>query len=553
MNAPPAGGGAPKGTASLFADYAVYLAVAAVYCVPFITARDLFYAVETRYGGILREMIDHGAWMTLTISDQPYLDKPPLFFSLLRLAAWLTGSTEPWVFYAVVAVTAFVFLIGCHAFLRSVGVDRATTRLTTLLVAAVPWIAIHMQTVRMDFLFGGLILFSLACYARGIARFEANGWTVAAGLLAGLAVLVKGPFGAFLPIAPVAAFLAINRNPRRLLRADFLLSLLLAGLLVVGWLLLLRDTAGGSVIKTLFAQQVIERAVTGRDATRPWWLYVDWVALTLVPWLLLAPLFAWQRYRLAAFPSRSGLWGESWPGRQLLPIYLGLSLLMLGVVAQRAYHYLLPVVPALMLPTAIAYRRLEARYPLAVDWFYVALALAVLSAIVAGEVTLGFLPADLKAHLRLFVQEPTLHRTLAAMSLAVLPLAGAALLRGQARVIANIVSLAVLIAGLKATLAPDLNRAYSPKTVAAAFEGHVPEAAPIAVYDLPRGAFSYGFRHPLQYFDDLDALGRALSGGGRAYVIARERDSTSFAGFEALARSRIEATDLVLLSRPPRG
>ncbi|MEX0853413.1 MAG: hypothetical protein WD036_09065 [Bauldia sp.] len=544
---------ASSGTISRFSDYALYLAAIVLYCLPFIGARNLFYRDETRYASVLRELIEHNAWFALTIDGQPYLDKPPLFFTLLRLAAELTGSIEPWVFYSVIGLTAFIFLIGSDAFLRTAGFDRATTRLVNLFVLAIPWLAFHMQAVRMDFLFSGLILLSMAAFARGIERGEANYWSIAGGFFAGVAVLVKGPFGAVMPFFSVVAFLLVSGRPRRLLRADLLISLFVAILLVATWLLFLNATFGWQSIRVLFGEQVIERAVLSRDTHYPWWLYLEWVPLMLMPWLLLAPLLARRTYRVVVL---TGEPGAAIPpqGVRLVLAYLAVSLILLTPVAQKSVRYLLPLLPALMLPVAVAYRRLEAHYPRVLDWLYVALAASLLSVIVGTGAAIELLPADLKADLQRIVGEASFNRALAAVSLAVLPLAVAALLRGRNRVIANIVSMAIVIAALKATLATDFNRAFSPQAVAAAFEIHVPNGVPIVVYNMPRGSLSYDFRHRLQYVDEREALGRALGETGAAYVVARERQWASepglFAGFETLARGRIEATDLMLLGRP---
>src|SRR6476659_2650612 len=130
----------PRKSASAAWDYALYLAIVAVYTVPYLWSRDLLYRDETRYGAVVREMIRNDAWLTLTLNDRPYLEKPPLFFALIRAVAEIAGSTEPWVFLAVVAASAFFFVAASHLFLRSIGADRATARLANLLLLAMAWL-----------------------------------------------------------------------------------------------------------------------------------------------------------------------------------------------------------------------------------------------------------------------------------------------------------------------------------------------------------------------------------------------------------------------------
>ena len=197
-----------RNTRTILRDHLLYGVIVAVYCLPALFQRDLFFRDESRYGAVVKDMIRNDAWFTLTIGDAFYSEKPPLFFSLLRLASEIAGTTAPWVFFGVVTVTAFFFVAASDAFLRAAGCDRRTVLSANLLLLSVPWIAIHMQLLRMDLLFSGLILLSLACYVRGVDVEKANFRPLFGGLLAGLAVLTKGPFGALIPLLSLAAYLA---------------------------------------------------------------------------------------------------------------------------------------------------------------------------------------------------------------------------------------------------------------------------------------------------------------------------------------------------------
>jgi hypothetical protein len=293
----------------------------------------------------------------------------------------------------------------------------------------------------------------------------------------------------------------------------------------------------------------MERAVSGRDSSHPWWLYAEWVPLTLMPWALLSPLLLSKTHRSEMFAG--AVRPLSGGGRTLVLVYLAVGLILMTAVAQKSVHYLLPVVPALMLPTAIAYREIEARHPNVFDWFYVGLAAAVLVALVAGSFLLDRLPDD--ARFWWIAPEPAVRRALGAAALAVLPLAIAARLRGEARVIANIASLAVFVFALKATLLPDVNRSYSVTALASAFEPLVPAGTEITVYGLPRGSLSYGFSDPLRYVADLPNEAPVAPHKLGSYVITSERRwlgaADLFAAYAVLGRRHIETTEVLLLHR----
>jgi 4-amino-4-deoxy-L-arabinose transferase-like glycosyltransferase len=535
-------------------DHLLYLAIIATYCLPSLFGRDLFFRDESRYGGVVREMIENDTWLTMTNAGQPYLEKPPIFFDLLRLAAEVTGSTEPWVFFGVVALTAFFFVAASDALFRSLGFDRPTTRLANLFMLSVPWFAINMQILRMDLLFGGFILLSVACYARGLARPSSNAWTIAGGVLAGLALLVKGPFGGLMPVLTVAAFHIASRNWRRLLRIDFQASILIAAALIVGWLLVVYLTFGERAIALIFDQQLIERAVEGRDSHNEWWLYLVLLPITLLPWLLLAPVTTARKYRETIFSTHRSIFSVPQSGLWIVVAYLLVSLVLLNIVAQKSVFYFVPVVPALMLPFAIAYRRLELTHPKLFDWFFAGVAIIALLLAVAVVDAFDILSENDRANVLLFIDQPTIIAASGAFALAAIPLAIAGLLRGEARLLGSIVSVIVLVAAFNATILPGLSRAFSPRITAQAFEIHVPADRSIVVYGVDPGTLSYGFQRPLIHVSSVDELHEMLSSFETTYLITTEgrlkkERSLSSLHFERLANSRLESTRLILVKR----
>ena len=541
-----------RNTRTILRDHLLYGVIVAVYCLPALFQRDLFFRDESRYGAVVKDMIRNDAWFTLTIGDAFYSEKPPLFFSLLRLATEIAGTTAPWVFFGVVTVTAFFFVAASDAFLRTAGYDRRTVLSANLLLLSVPWIAIHMQLLRMDLLFSGLILLSLACYVRGVDVEKANFRPLFGGLLAGLAVLTKGPFGALIPLLSLAAYLAATRRLRLILRADILASLAILLLPVLVWIAHLHATFGSRVFEMIFGEQILERVRGGRDSHRSFWEYPPWLALTLMPWLLLLPALFVGRLRNAVLAGFSN--GVRSPGLRLILPMLAATMVLLGLVAQKNIHYLLPLVPALMVLLAIAYIRLDAEVPRLIDWFYVGLALAALAGPPVGLWALGFAPTKVQASVANYIRPEALAHLAAALSLTAIPLAVAARLRGEARLLAGVVSVAIMLIGVKTIALPDLDRAYSPRHLAEAFERHVPEGQPILVHDVYWGSLSYHFHRPLIYVGEPEALpGFLRRPDAPAYAIVMnttwEGTRGLWAGFEKIDESRLEARRVAFLRR----
>jgi len=421
-----------------------------------------------------------------------------------------------------------------------------------LLLLCVPWVGLHMQLLRMDLLFNGLILLSLACYVRGVDIERPNFRPFVGGILGGMAVLTKGPFGILMPLLSLAAYLAATRRLRLILRADILGSLVLGLLPAVAWLVHLHATFGSRVFKVIFSQQILERALWGRDAHRSFWEYPPWLAWTLMPWLLLLPaLFA---PRIRTIVRRSFADSPHAPGLRLILPMLAATMVILGLVAQKNIHYLLPLVPGLMVLIAIAYARLDAEVPGLIDWFYIGLALAVLAGPPLGLWALGFAPAKSQAALANYVRPETLTQLAAALSLTAIPLAIAARLRGEARLFAGVVSVAMMLIAVKTIALADLDRAYSPRHLSEAFERHVPEGQPILVHDVYWASISYHFHRPLIYETEPEAVPGARRGPeAPAYVIVMNTTFESaperWAGYEKIDEAWLEARRVALLRR----
>jgi hypothetical protein len=305
------------------------------------------------------------------------------------------------------------------------------------------------------------------------------------------------------------------------------------------------------VFEMIFGEQILERALSGRDAHRSFWEYPLWLGLTLMPWPLLSPALFVESIRNTV---RAGFAGVPSPGLRLIIPMLAASMLLLGLVAQKNIHYLLPLVPALMVLVAIVYLRLDAEVPRLIDWFYVGLALAALVAPPVGVWALGLAPAKVQASAANYIRPETLAHVAAALALTAIPLAVAARLKGEARLFAGVVSVAIMLIGVKTIALPDLDRAYSPRHMAAAFERHVPEGETILVYDIYWGSLSYHFRHPLVYADEPEALTDVLRAPeAPAYAIVRnsrwERMPELWAGFEKIDEIRLEASRVAFLRR----
>ena len=474
----------------------LYALAVAAYTLPFIGARALFYRDEVRYGGIVLEMMDRGAWLTQTIAGLPYLDKGPIYFMALRLGAEIAGAPSPAVFFAVNAVTVLLFAVFSHVAFRWLGTPEALARQAGLILLSLPFVAFYALTLRMDPLFAGVILLSFAAFARALEGHTPRAWHLAGGAFAGLAILIKGPFGVMFPVGGIIAAALVTGRARQLFCRDFAMALGLCAGIVALWVLALLFTFGWPALVNIVEVQLVERAVSSVDGRKPWSTYLTATLPILLPWILLAP---------ALIRARAG----RDPAMVMWAVFTLFALVVMQSVAQKSAKYLFPVLPPMALFLAIALARSEARAPwaprlvLGVTAVGLFLFFAMLWLGAARES--AWLGEALEAAGGAALSEVALWGLVAAAAV----LTGV-WLRGSPRCLAAIFGTAILFTGIKASLSEPLNRLYDPGPAVTMLAEALPPEAPVLVVDIYRGTFSWHLDRPHAYVTGSDAAAEAL-------------------------------------------
>ena len=102
-----------------------------------------------------------------------------------------------------------------------------------------------------------------------------------------LALFTKGPVGFFAPVLIIIAFLALERQLRRIVeflgRRTWLVLLVLFG----GWILGAYLEGGREYINSLLFHQTLDRAVNAFTHKQPFWWYIPTLLYTILPFTLL--------------------------------------------------------------------------------------------------------------------------------------------------------------------------------------------------------------------------------------------------------------------------
>lgn len=314
-------------------------------------ARPLIPIDETRYAAVAWEMWLRGDWLVPHINGEPYSHKPPLLFWLINLG-WAVLGTGDWVPRLVTALVALGDLLLLGALARRLWPHDTRTPLIA------PWlfygslsIALFSTTLMFDLLMTAAVLVGLLGLTGAWQRGSWHDWALY-GLGIGLGILSKGPaiLVYLLPVALLAPWWMTTGYPGGWKRwySNTALALLAGACLALLWAIPAAIQGGEAYREMILWGQTTGRMVQSFAHARPWWWYLPMLPILLLPWSLWLPL--WR--------GLPGLRAHAGAAERFCLAWFVPGLLAFSAISGKQVHYLLPLLPALILLGA---RALEAR------------------------------------------------------------------------------------------------------------------------------------------------------------------------------------------------
>lgn len=329
-----------------------------------LDSRALWFSDEIRYANVFDNLLERGKWLVLYLNGEFYPDKPPVFFWLLWLlhqGSVLAGKalTGPPLFFLGAAVSGLLYLTGALRLARLTDPDPRLRLATGLMLLTTFYFIGLTHYLRMDLLFGALILAAEVCLFRAWQKETAHPWTMAGFSLAALAVLTKGPLGLALPVLGSLVYLAWVGRLRRFWRLDVWRGFALGLVILAAWLTGALILEHHAYIQNIFVDQIYRRATDTWHHEQPFYHYLFTFPAAFLPWTLLLVVLPMGRLLSRDF------WRELWqdrrdlePGQQGTAYCWALLLsgfLLLSVVSIKIVVYLLPLFAPL---TVLAAQRL---------------------------------------------------------------------------------------------------------------------------------------------------------------------------------------------------
>lgn len=317
--------------------------------------------VESNYTLTAKEMLASGDWLSPRIYGNYWYDKPWMFYGELLAAFQLFGETSfaarffPAVFGTIGVLQTYWFAQKLYS--RNVGFLSGLIMATSVEYFYLAKAVITDMTLFVT-LDGALMLFYLA------KRENRSRLYYGAYVLAGVAILTKGPLGLVLPGLVILAYLAGNRDFKTLthmkLVRGILLSLFIAGL----WYVPMTLRHGSAFLDGFIGvHNVLRATVSEHPRNNTWWYYFLIFLIGCFPWSLSLP-WLWKKYRKTLkerIKSRT-FWKSLDDRQRFLFLWVLVTWFFFEFMATKYPTYTFPYLPPLAIGLACAASRLDLQY-----------------------------------------------------------------------------------------------------------------------------------------------------------------------------------------------
>ncbi|MEM9436847.1 MAG: glycosyltransferase family 39 protein [Pseudomonadota bacterium] len=318
---------------------------------PTLWSRHLWPNDELRHAAVFWEMISQGNYFALSLNGELYPDKPPIYFWLLGAVSFVTQSSDAWIFFLTVGLTAafmawVTFLLARDA--AQMGREGAVVSVLVLLSTF--YFVDRAHFPRMDLLFASFMALSLRSFAMSFRDRDAQS-PVALGIVyATLAALTKGPLGFGFPVIAFLVTLLLAGQLGRAVSRRMIVGLALSAGLVALYAAGTWAEAGWDYLAAVASYSEDRSGLLGRGSGV--WLYLGWMAPNWMPWTLVLLVLPWGRL-LAALPGAVRPRGDAAAsGRLLLGVYMVLVFAVLSAMQYRLQFFQVIFLPPLSVAIA---------------------------------------------------------------------------------------------------------------------------------------------------------------------------------------------------------
>lgn len=184
----------------------------------------------SQYASISREMLERNSFLQIFDQGQDYLDKPPLLFWLSAISMKIFGIYD----WAYRIPSLLVLLAGLYATgkLASIFYNEDIARLSVMVLASSQAVFLISHDIRTDTMLMGWVILSIWQLAEW---FRSQQWKnfIGAFVFIACGMMTKGPVALMVPGLAFAAHFLAQRNWKHFYRWEYLLGIIIIGILLL--------------------------------------------------------------------------------------------------------------------------------------------------------------------------------------------------------------------------------------------------------------------------------------------------------------------------------
>ena len=348
-----------------------WLTLAALWLLLLLLAglRPLAVPDEGRYGEVGRWMLQSGDWLTPRLNGIPFFHKPPYLYWLEAISLATFGINEL-ALRLVPALHVGLMLVALYLAARAAGGEQLARRAALVLGTSLAFL-LGGQYINHDMLVATWIGVAIWCFAFAFMAGDKPDATLARlGFAAcALGMLSKGLIGIALPGLVLLVWLLWTRQLRKVLYLPWFSGLTLFAAIALPWFVIAQQKYPQLFNYMFIGQQFNRYTAATYNNPQPWWFYLASVFLLLFPWLFFALAGLRQSGRTSGSAS-APLPAREWSS--LCWIWAAVIIAFFSVPHSKLIGYVLPVMPALALLSALGWQRSMAQRRHA-GWIFAAL------------------------------------------------------------------------------------------------------------------------------------------------------------------------------------
>jgi len=353
-------------------------------------SRHLGGGDEPRVAGIAAETFINGNWVEPKLNNNPFLEKPPLYFWADALSMQIFGRNA---FAAKLpsAVAAFLGVLSLFALARGLGMSGFGALLSVVFLSTAAQYWNYGRKCMIDIFLAVFIAFAMWAFWELCQSKKAKNislWFIFFALMLGGAIFSKGLIGLAIPCSALFFYLAVDdfyiEKKFNLKRWIYLfIGAALSFIPVALWILALYEKSGYDAVHTVVWTNNFGRfSGEHKQHIEGFWYYAPKLFEQLQPWTILLPFALWFNIRK--------VWREKDNKALFMLCWLIIPYLLLMVSAGKRQVYVLPLYAAEILLIANMLDQIyRDKFKLPAKWDYVNLLTKILGLVFCAGLLIG--------------------------------------------------------------------------------------------------------------------------------------------------------------------